>query len=49
MKVMFVCTKTGKTVEVHSAEVAEAVKTAAEQAGFKSLSAFIEVEGESAR
>src|SRR5688500_12246385 len=49
MKVMFVCTKTGKTVEVHSAEVAEAVKTAAEQAGFKSLSAFIEVEGESIR
>ena len=49
MKVMFVCTKTGKTVEVHSAEVAEAIKTAAEQAGFKSLSAFVEVEGESAR
>ena len=26
MKVMFVCTKTGKTVKIHSAEVAEAVK-----------------------
>jgi Fur family zinc uptake transcriptional regulator len=49
MKVMFVCTKTGETVEVHSTEVAEAIRKAAEQAGFKSLSPFIEVEGEVAR
>ena len=49
MKVMFVDTKTGETVEIHSAEVAEAVKKAAEQAGFKSLSPFVEVEGEMAR
>ncbi|MBF9235182.1 Fur family transcriptional regulator [Microvirga alba] len=49
MKVMFVCTKTGQTVEVHSAEVAEAVRKAAEQAGFRALSPFIEVEGEIAR
>jgi Fur family transcriptional regulator, zinc uptake regulator len=49
MKVMFVCTKTGQTVEVHSAEVAQAVKKAAEQAGFKNLSPFMEVEGEIAR
>jgi len=49
MKVMFVCTKTGETVEVHSMEVAEAVRKAAEEAGFKALSPFIEVEGEIAR
>jgi Fur family zinc uptake transcriptional regulator len=49
MKVMFVDAKTGETVEIHSAEVAEAVKKAAEQAGFKSLSPFVEVEGEIAR
>jgi Fur family transcriptional regulator, zinc uptake regulator len=49
MKVMFVDTKTGETVEIHSAEVAEAVKKAAEQAGFKALSPFVEVEGEMSR
>lgn len=49
MKVMFVCSKTGETVEIHSAEIAEAVRKAAEQAGFKSISPFIEVEGEMAR
>jgi Fur family transcriptional regulator, zinc uptake regulator len=49
MKVMFVDAKTGETVEIHSAEVAEAVKKAAEQAGFKALSPFVEVEGEIAR
>ena len=49
MKVMFVCTKTGNTVELHSKEVAEAVRKAAEEAGFKSISPFIEVEGEMAR
>ncbi|MGO4570399.1 Fur family transcriptional regulator [Microvirga sp. 2TAF3] len=49
MKIMFVCTKTGQTVEVHSKEVAEAVQKAAEEAGFRSLSPFIEVEGEMAR
>ena len=49
MKVMFVCTKTGQTVEVHSKEVAEAVRKAAEEAGFKNLSPFVEVEGEQAR
>jgi Fur family transcriptional regulator, zinc uptake regulator len=49
MKVMFVDAKTGETVEIHSAEVAEAVKEAAEQAGFKALSPFVEVEGEIAR
>lgn len=49
MKVMFVCTKTGQTVEIHSTEVAEAIRKAAEEAGFKSLSPFIEVEGELAR
>ena len=49
MKVMFVCTKTGNTVELHSKEVADAVRKAAEEAGFKSISPFIEVEGEMAR
>ncbi|MBM6594818.1 Fur family transcriptional regulator [Microvirga pudoricolor] len=49
MKVMFVCTKTGNTVELHSKEVAEAIRKAAEEAGFKSISPFIEVEGEMAR
>jgi Fur family zinc uptake transcriptional regulator len=49
MKVMFVCTKTGNTVELHSKDVAEAVRKAAEEAGFKSISPFIEVEGEMAR
>jgi Fur family zinc uptake transcriptional regulator len=49
MKIMFVCTKTGTTVELHSKEVAEAVRKAAEEAGFKSVSPFIEVEGELAR
>ena len=46
MKIMFVDAKTGETVEVHSTEVAEAVRKAAEQAGFKSVSPFMEVEGE---
>lgn len=46
MKIMFVDSKTGETIEVHSTEVAEAVKKAAEQAGFKSVSPFVEVEGE---
>jgi Fur family transcriptional regulator, zinc uptake regulator len=46
MKIMFVDSKTGETIEVHSTEVAEAVKKAAEQAGFKSVSPFMEVEGE---
>ena len=41
--------KTGETIEVHSTEVAEAVRKAAEQAGFKSVSPFMEVEGEIAR
>ena len=49
MKVMFVCTKTGETVEIHSTEVADAVRKAAEQAGFRSVSLFIEVEGELSR
>jgi Fur family zinc uptake transcriptional regulator len=45
-KIMFVDLKTGETVEVHSSEVAEAVRKAAEQAGFESISPFMEVEGE---
>ncbi|SCZ12654.1 Fur family transcriptional regulator [Microvirga guangxiensis] len=45
-KIMFVDTKTGNTVEVHSAEVAEAIQKAAEQVGFKSVHPFVEVEGE---
>lgn len=49
MKVMFVCTKTGNTVELHSKEVADAIQKAAEEAGFKAISPFIEVEGEMAR
>ena len=49
MKIMFVDSKTGETIEVHSTEVAEAVKKAAEQAGFKSVSPFMEVEGEIAQ
>ena len=46
MKIMFVDSKTGETIEVHSTEVAEAVRKAAEQAGFRSVSPFMEVEGE---
>lgn len=49
MKVMFVDAKTGETVEIHSTEVAEAIRKAADQAGFKNLSPFVEVEGEIAR
>ena len=45
-KIMFVDSKTGDTVEVHSSEVAEAIQRAAEQAGFKSIHPFVEVEGE---
>jgi len=43
---MFVDSKTGDAVEVHSREVAEAIQKAAEQAGFKSVQPFVEVEGE---
>jgi Fur family zinc uptake transcriptional regulator len=46
MKIMFVDNKTGNTVELHSKEVAEAVRKAAQEAGFKSISPFMEVEGE---
>jgi Fur family transcriptional regulator, zinc uptake regulator len=49
MKIMFVDAKTGDTVEVHSSEVAEAIQKAAEQAGFKSVQPFVEVEGERSR
>jgi Fur family zinc uptake transcriptional regulator len=49
MKIMFVDSKTGETIEVHSSEVAEAVRKAAEQAGFSSVSPIMEVEGEIAR
>ena len=49
MKIMFVDSKSGETIEVHSTEVAEAVRKAAEQAGFKSVSPFMEVEGEISR
>lgn len=49
IKLMFVDSRTGETVEVHSVEVAEAVRKAAEQAGFKNISPFIEVEGEQTR
>ncbi|WP_243369562.1 hypothetical protein [Microvirga solisilvae] len=49
MKIMFVDSKTGETIEVHSTEVAEAVRKAAEQAGFRSISPFMEVEGEMTR
>lgn len=48
-KIMFVDSKTGASVEVHSSEVAEAVQKAAQQAGFKSVRPFIEVEGELSR
>jgi Fur family zinc uptake transcriptional regulator len=48
-KIMFVDSKTGETVEVHSSDVAEAIRKAAEQAGFKSALPFVEVEGELSR
>ncbi|WP_457090457.1 Fur family transcriptional regulator [Microvirga sp. P5_D2] len=48
-KIMFVDVKTGDTVEVHSSEVAEAIQKAAEQAGFRSVQPFVEVEGERSR
>ncbi|WP_162820734.1 Fur family transcriptional regulator [Microvirga calopogonii] len=49
MKIMFVDSKTGETVEVHSSDVAEAIRKAAEQAGFKSALSIVEVEGELSR
>ncbi len=49
MKIMFVDKRTGETIEVHSMEVAEAIRKASEQAGFRSVSPFIEVEGELTR
>jgi len=48
-KIMFVDSKTGETVEAHSSDVAEAIRKAAEQAGFKSVLPFVEVEGELSR
>jgi Fur family zinc uptake transcriptional regulator len=48
-KIMFVDSKTGDTVEVHSSEVATAIQKAAEQVGFKSIQPFVEVEGELSR
>ncbi|MGO4706229.1 Fur family transcriptional regulator [Microvirga sp. 2MCAF38] len=49
VKVMFVCSRTGQSVEIHSKEVGDAIRKAAEEAGFKSISPFVEVEGEIAR
>jgi len=49
MKIMFVDKRTGETIEVHSTEIAEAIRKAAEQAGFRNVSPFVEVEGEIAR
>ncbi len=46
VKIMFVCSRTGKSVEVHSKEVGDAIRKAAEDAGFKAISPFVEVEGE---
>ena len=48
-KIMFVDSKTGDPVEVHSSAVAEAIQRAAEEAGFKSIHPFVEVEGELSR
>jgi Fur family transcriptional regulator, zinc uptake regulator len=48
-KIMFVDSETGASVEVHSSEVSEAIQKAAEQAGFKSVRPFVEVEGELSR
>lgn len=49
MKIMFVCKKTGNTVELHSKEVSEAIRKVAREAGFKSVASFIEIEGEMTR